>query len=90
MIGQAINVGMKNVGWRFYLLFVISNFTNAWFFWVVLPEFKKLPLEEMESLFGKAPLFVGWRDTSPYRAVHALLALAETLYMKTTVKLVEG
>lgn len=90
MIGQATDVGMKNVGWRFYLLFVIGNSANALFPWAFLPETKKLPLEEMESLFGKAPLFVGWRDTSPYRAVDALLALAETLYTKTTVKLVEG
>ncbi|KAF2169511.1 hypothetical protein M409DRAFT_64631 [Zasmidium cellare ATCC 36951] len=80
MIGQVTNVGMKSVGWRFYLLFVIGNFTNALFFWAFLQETKKLPLEEMESLFSKSPLFVGWRDMAAYREPASLAAMAQTHY----------
>jgi hypothetical protein len=36
----------------------ICNFTNALFFWAMLPETKKRPLEEMNYLFTHAPLFV--------------------------------
>ena len=32
--------------------------TNALFFWAVLPETAKRPLEEMNYLFKNAPLFV--------------------------------
>lgn len=46
---------MTDVGYQYYFLFVICNFSNAIFFWVVLPETKKLPLEEMNYLFSKAP-----------------------------------
>jgi len=36
----------------------ICNLTNAIFFWAVLPETAKRPLEEMNYLFTNAPLFV--------------------------------
>ncbi|EUC36490.1 hypothetical protein COCVIDRAFT_99896 [Bipolaris victoriae FI3] len=58
MIGQTTGVGMADVGWRFYLLFVICNLTNAIFFYCFLPETAKRPLEEMKYLFTNAPLFV--------------------------------
>ena len=38
--------------------FCICNFTNAIFFWAILPETAGRPLEEMEYLFKHAPLFV--------------------------------
>ncbi|EMD93762.1 hypothetical protein COCC4DRAFT_151949 [Bipolaris maydis ATCC 48331] len=58
MIGQTTGVGMADVGWRFYLLFVVCNLTNAIFFYCFLPETAKRPLEEMKYLFTNAPLFV--------------------------------
>ncbi|KAL2187909.1 general substrate transporter [Thermothelomyces heterothallicus CBS 203.75] len=58
MIGQVTGPAMKTVGYRFYLLFVVCNFTNALFFWAFLPETAKRPLEEMNRLFTDAPLFV--------------------------------
>ncbi|KAI4631408.1 hypothetical protein J4E83_002940 [Alternaria metachromatica] len=58
LIGQVTELGMVSVGWRFYLLFVICNFTNAVFFYCFLPETAKRPLEEMNYLFTNAPLFV--------------------------------
>lgn len=36
----------------------VGNFTNAVFFWAMLPETAKRPLEEMKYLFTEAPYFV--------------------------------
>ncbi|EMD62543.1 hypothetical protein COCSADRAFT_146431 [Bipolaris sorokiniana ND90Pr] len=58
MIGQTTGVGMADAGWKFYLLFVVCNLTNAIFFYCFLPETAKRPLEEMKYLFTNAPLFV--------------------------------
>ena len=66
MIGQVTPIGMEQVRWHFYLLFVICNFTNAVFFWSFLPETKKLPLEEMNKLFSDSPVFIGWRNTKRF------------------------
>ena len=49
---------MENIGWRFYILFVVCNLTNALFFWAFLPETARRPLEEMNYLFEKAPWVV--------------------------------
>ncbi|EMC94105.1 hypothetical protein BAUCODRAFT_94220 [Baudoinia panamericana UAMH 10762] len=58
LIGQITPIAMASIGWRFYILFVVCNFTNAIFFWAIQPETKKRPLEEMNYLFTNAPLFV--------------------------------
>lgn len=36
----------------------VCNATNAFYFWCVLPETSKRPLEEMRYLFTEAPIFV--------------------------------
>lgn len=46
----------------------VTNITNALFFWAMLPETRKLALEDMNRLFSEAPLFVGNRDLSQYYA----------------------
>ena len=38
MIGQVTPIAMESIGWRFYLLFVVCNFTNALYFWAFQPE----------------------------------------------------
>jgi len=38
MIGQVTTVALAKVGWRFYLLFVVCNFSNAVFFYLFEPE----------------------------------------------------
>ena len=58
MIGQVTPIAMEKIGWRFYILFVVCNFTNAVWFWATQPETKKRPLEEMNYLFTNAPWFV--------------------------------
>jgi hypothetical protein len=68
MIGLVTDVAMKAVSWRFFLLFVVCNFTNAVFFWILLPETARLPLEEMNYLFSNAPWIVPGSDKSAYSA----------------------
>ncbi|OQE16511.1 hypothetical protein PENFLA_c027G05733 [Penicillium flavigenum] len=58
MIGQVTPIAMTNIGYRFYYVFVICNFTNAVFFWLLLPETKRVPLEEMNQMFTNAPWIV--------------------------------
>lgn len=66
MIGQVTPIAIQNIGYRFYILFIVCNFTNAIFFWAFLPETKKRPLEEMGYLFAEAPWFVAGMDYSRY------------------------
>ncbi|KAK5166832.1 uncharacterized protein LTR77_007561 [Saxophila tyrrhenica] len=58
MIGQVTPIAIENLGYKYYYLFIICNFTNALFFWAIQPETKKRPLEEMNYLFTNAPIFV--------------------------------
>jgi MFS family permease len=58
MIGQVSPIALGDVNYQYYFLFIICNFTNAVFFWMMLPETKKLPLEEMNYLFSNAPWFL--------------------------------
>jgi hypothetical protein len=58
MIGQVTPIAMEAIGYRYYYLFTICNFTNAIFFWLLLPETKKVPLEEMNYMFSNAPWIV--------------------------------
>jgi MFS family permease len=64
MIGQVTPIAMEKIGWKFYILFVVCNFTNALYFWATQPETKKRPLEEMNYLFTNAPyvptLYIRW------------------------------
>jgi hypothetical protein len=71
MIGQVTPIAMAGVGYRYYYTFVICNFTNAIFFYLLLPETAKLPLEEMNYLFTNAPWIVPGTDKSAYNADYA-------------------
>lgn len=68
MIGQITDPAIKDIGWKYYLIFVIFNFSNAVFFWLTLPETKLLPLEEMNYLFKNAPWIIPGSDKSSYTA----------------------
>ncbi|GIJ81569.1 hypothetical protein Asppvi_000068 [Aspergillus pseudoviridinutans] len=78
LIGQVTPIGMANSGWRFYILFVVCNFTNAVFFWAMLPETKQLPLEEMKKLFTETPWFIG-NSTKSERRVTETSILAQRI-----------
>jgi sugar porter (SP) family MFS transporter len=58
MIGQVTPIAMANIQWRYYILFIVCNATNALFFWAFLPETNKTPLEYMDKLWQDAPLFI--------------------------------
>ncbi|KAF2672126.1 general substrate transporter [Microthyrium microscopicum] len=68
MIGQTTSTAMKTIGFKWYYLFCVCNFTNALFFWAFLPETAKRPLEEMNYLFTNAPLFVPGSNTAEYES----------------------
>ncbi|RKU47312.1 hypothetical protein DL546_002285 [Coniochaeta pulveracea] len=68
LIGQVTSIAINNIHWKYYLVFVICNLTNAIFFYLVLPETKKLPLEEMNYLFTHAPWIIPGSDKSKYTA----------------------
>ncbi|KAI1262736.1 MFS sugar transporter-like protein [Xylariaceae sp. FL1019] len=66
LIGQVTEIAIEAVQWKYFLLFAIGNFTNAVFFYLVLPETKLLPLEEMNYLFSHAPWIVARKDPKSY------------------------
>ncbi|KAI9697336.1 MAG: hypothetical protein M1820_007842 [Bogoriella megaspora] len=88
MIGQVTPIALADVGYRYYFLFCICNFTNAVFFWAVLPETKKRPLEEMNYLFTNAPIFVPTMDRTEYET-HDLERRVEEVERKGSVTHVE-
>jgi len=71
LIGQVTDTAMTNIGYRYYFLFIICNFTNAVFFYLFLPETARLPLEEMNYLFTNAPFLVARYDKTAYQAHYA-------------------
>ncbi|OAG05580.1 MFS general substrate transporter [Paraphaeosphaeria sporulosa] len=49
---QATTTAFANIGWRFYLVFIIICALGTVFFYFFLPETKGIPLEEMARIFG--------------------------------------
>jgi hypothetical protein len=49
---------LQRIGWKFYLVYVVLNFTNALVFWAFFPETSGIPLEEMDFLFSESATFV--------------------------------
>ncbi|CAI7572473.1 unnamed protein product [Penicillium pancosmium] len=66
MIGQVTPIAMEHIKYKFYFVFVVCNFTNALFFYALLPETKKVPLEEMNYMFTHAPWFVPGTSKEEY------------------------
>lgn len=80
MIGQVTPIAISSIGWRYYFIFIITNITNAIFFWTFLPETKALNLEDMDELFHNTPLFVPgthWAPTSQVDADAEMIAVGE-------------
>lgn len=71
MIGQVTDIAMTNIKYRYYIVFIVCNFTNAVFFYFFLPETARLPLEEMNYLFANAPYIVPGTDKGKYAAGYA-------------------
>jgi len=49
---QATATAFANIGWKFYLIFIIISGLGTIFVYFVLPETKGIPLEEMAAVFG--------------------------------------
>jgi len=49
---QATTTAFANIGWRFYLVFIVICAGGTVVMWFVLPETKGIPLEEMARMFG--------------------------------------
>ncbi|MCO5590307.1 hypothetical protein L7F22_044276 [Adiantum nelumboides] len=58
MIGQVSPIALKNVGWRYYLVFAICGFTNALTIFLFFPETKGRTLEEMDLYMEEMPWIV--------------------------------
>lgn len=65
LIGQVTDTAMENLGYKYYFVFIICNFTNAVFFYLFLPETARKPLEEMNYLFTHAPILVSFSPLTP-------------------------
>ncbi|KAI1372032.1 general substrate transporter [Hypoxylon crocopeplum] len=76
LIGQVTSIAVDAVGWRFFVLFAVCNATNALFFYLVLPETKRVPLEQMGTVvFARdAPWIVVGDRYQVYRAAAAAAA----------------
>lgn len=44
----------SNIGWRYYLVFIILTFIGGFVFLFTFPDTRRLPLEEIAALFGDA------------------------------------
>ncbi|KUJ22195.1 general substrate transporter [Mollisia scopiformis] len=66
MIGQVTKPAIESISWRYFILFVVCNFTNALFFWAFMPETAKRPLEEMNALFSGSSWFVPTMKRADY------------------------
>jgi uncharacterized membrane protein len=53
-LSEITPVALANVGWRYYSLFIASNFAAAFVYYFFLPETKGKSLEEIAELFGDA------------------------------------
>ncbi|KAF8962725.1 general substrate transporter [Flammula alnicola] len=61
LLAQVAPLGLANVGWKFYMLFVCLNFVDLIAITLFFPETKGKTLEEMNEVFGdaKATSFTG-------------------------------
>jgi hypothetical protein len=66
---------LVHIGWKFYLVYVVCNFTNALVFWAFFPETAGVPLEEMDFLFKESAIFVP--TAKPLREVAGMNELEE-------------
>lgn len=49
---QTAPIAFKNIGWRFFICFVIPSFCCGFITLFLVPDTRKMPLEEVNKLFG--------------------------------------
>jgi MFS family permease len=52
IIGQVTPVGLNKLGWKYFMVFVVTNVSNAIVSYFLFPETKNKTLEEIGLLFG--------------------------------------
>lgn len=45
---------LRNIGWKYYLVFIITTSLGAIWMWIAFPDTKNKPLEEIAAIFGDA------------------------------------
>lgn len=61
---------MDSIGYGYYFMFIVCNFTNAIFFWLFLPETSCKSLEEMEDVFDSPLIVVGRASKTRRSTMH--------------------
>ncbi|KAL3456172.1 general substrate transporter [Aspergillus heterothallicus] len=92
MIAEVTPIALERIGWRYYLLFIVCDFTNALFFYLFLPETKGISLEVMDDLFTNSPLLVPgshW-EPKPEVDIEMIKERKDILVQAATVEEVEG
>ncbi|KAI1618273.1 MFS transporter [Exophiala viscosa] len=51
---QSAPIAFANIGWKFYLCFIIPGTIGAVIMWMLFPDTNGLPLEEVAAIFGDA------------------------------------
>ena len=51
---QSAPTAFKNIGWKFYLAFIIPGSIGGILMWIYFPDTLGLPLEEVAAIFGDA------------------------------------
>ncbi|KAI0034200.1 general substrate transporter [Vararia minispora EC-137] len=54
MLSQVSPIAMANIGWKFYILFIVLNTVDGGIVYAFFPETKGLALEQMAEVFGDA------------------------------------
>jgi len=85
LIGQITPICLASIGWRYYIVFIVFDITNALFFYMFLPETKGLQLEQMDDLFTNSSWFVPRSNWQP-RADRDVDKLAEVITVERVEK----
>lgn len=59
---QATTTAFANIGWKFYLVFILISGLGCIAAYFLLPETKGIPLEEMAKIFGETEDVVVWSE----------------------------
>jgi hypothetical protein len=73
-------IALQNIGWKFFLVYVVCNLTNAVVFWAFFPETAGVPLEEMDYVFSECAIFVP--TSQPLRELAGMNELEEKTIQK--------
>lgn len=52
LLAKSLLQAFANIGWKFFLVFIILSGIGAIWSWFGIPETKGIPLEEMNQVFG--------------------------------------